>query len=79
MPAAYFTEMNRVWGVIDSKFNAEEIFGPRASRGILRLSARAAHHDLPYGMGLMAGLVACTNGASMSIFPGQRSPLMLAV
>ena len=79
MTAQFKAEMARAWAVVDQSYSASDVLGPTASQTVLRMATRAAHHDLPVGLSLMAGLVACTNGASIEIFPGSASPLALAV
>ena len=56
-----------------------EIFGPRAAKALLAMSAWAAHHELPIPLSMMAGCFACANGAMVGVFPGSLSPLMLCV
>ena len=72
-------DMRKAWAFVDEKYSSKDILGEKASQAILRLSARASHHEFPYGMGVMANLLACTNGAMTDAFPGSSSPLMLAV
>ena len=43
----------------------------------MTLAARAAHHEFPFGMGVMSQLMSCTNGAKTDIFPGGPNPLVL--
>ena len=75
----YRREMSKAWDFIERSYRSDEILGEKAARAILALSARASHHELPFGLSFMAGLIACTNGAHVEVFPGSRSPLMLAV
>ena len=75
----YRREMRRAWDVVDAKYSAEEILGSRASQAMLRFSTRASHHEFPFALSTLAGLVACTNGAKVSVFPGSSCPLMLCV
>ena len=71
--------MEAAWGILDEAYDIGDIFGPHAVGTLLPMAARAAHHDLPVALSLMAGLVACTNGAQVQVFPGSVSPLMLCV
>ena len=77
--AQYRREMRNAWDLIERSYRSDEILGERAARAILALSARASHHELPFGLSFMTGLIACSNGAHVQVFPGSRSPLMLAV
>lgn len=72
-------EMEASWDLVDRKYDAPEIFGEKAAAALCAMSARAAHHDLPLALSLMAGTVALANGATVSVFPGTCSPLMLCV
>ncbi|CAK0821553.1 unnamed protein product, partial [Prorocentrum cordatum] len=73
------TEMRASWAIVDGAFESAVILGPRAAHVLLRHSAGASHHEFPYALSVMAGLVACTNGAKVAVFPGPASPLMLSV
>eukprot|EP00974_Lingulodinium_polyedra_P070076 6781584-Lingulodinium_polyedra.AAC.1 len=75
----YGNEMRSAWDIVDNQFEPAVILGQRAAQVLLRHSTRAAHHEFPYAMSVMAGLVPCTNGAKVAVFPGRASPLMLAV
>ena len=72
-------DSQRAWGVVEKQHMAEEILGAKAAQTVLTLSARASHHELPFGLSLMSGLVACTGGACVEVFPGSVNPLMLSV
>ena len=72
-------EMEASWDLVHRKYDAPEIFGDRAAAASCAMSARAAHHDLPLALSLMAGTVALANGATVSVFPGTCSPLILCV
>ncbi|CAK0813141.1 unnamed protein product [Prorocentrum cordatum] len=75
----YRTEMRASWAIVDGAFESADIPGPRAAQVLLRHSTRASHHEFPCALSVMAGLVACTNGAKVAVFPGPASPLMLSV
>ncbi|CAK0811393.1 unnamed protein product [Prorocentrum cordatum] len=75
----YRTEMRASWAIVDGAFESAVILGPRAAQVLLRHSTRASHHEFPYALGVMAGLVARTNGAKVAVSPGPASPLMLSV
>ena len=75
----YRKEMRASWAIVDDQFESALILGSRAAQVLLRHSTRAAHHEFPYALSVMAGLVACTNGAKVAVFPGPASPLMLSV
>ena len=72
-------EMRAVWDIVDDGYNARVALGETASQAILTLAARASHHEFPFGMGVLAHLCACTNGALTNIFPGDPSPVVLPV
>ena len=72
-------EMEAAWDYVDANYQADEVWGDTGSQAILRLATRASHHDMPYAMSVLAGLVGCTNGASVCVFPGaDPSPVSIA-
>ena len=62
-------EMEASWDLVDRKNDAAEIFGDRVVAALCAMSARAAHHDPPLALSLMAGIVALANGATVSVQP----------
>ena len=72
-------EQRAVWTLVDESYNAEELLGEKAANAFRVLAARASHHEFPFTMGVLTRLVACTNGAKTDIFPGDPSPLALAI
>ena len=64
----YHREMEAAWDYVDANYRADEILGERGSQIVLRLATRASHHEMPYAMSVLAGLVGCTNGASIEVF-----------
>ena len=75
----YRAEMRKSWVFIEEHYISQDVLGPDASRIMLRLAAKASHHEFPYAMSVLGNLMACTNGATTEVFPGVNSPLMLAV
>ena len=75
----YRKEMQASWAIVDDQFESALILGSRAAQVLLRHSTRAAHHEFPYALSVMAGLVACTNGAKVAVFPSPAGPHMLSV
>ena len=76
-PTHQFREEMAIYDVVDDFYNSEEALGRTASQAMLCLSARASHHEFPYGMSILAHLCACTNGAVTQVFPGDPSPVSL--
>lgn len=75
----YHREMEAAWDYVDANYRADEILGERGSQIVLRLAARASHHEMPYAMSVLAGLVGCTNGASIEVFAcGDAAPVSIA-
>ena len=72
-------EMEASWDVVDRKYDVPEIFGDSAAAALCATSVLVAHHDLPLALSLMAGTVSLANGATVSVFPGTCSLLMLCV
>ncbi|CAK0792238.1 unnamed protein product [Prorocentrum cordatum] len=72
-------EMRAVWDIVDKEYDSRVALGQKASQAILTLATRSSHHEFPFGMGILARLCACTNGALTSIFPGDPSPVVLPV
>lgn len=70
-------EMEGAWTLVD-EYNAEEFLDDHGAQVILRLATRAPHHELPFAMSVLAGLVGCANGATLQVFPGTHvSPVSL--
>ena len=77
--AQFRHEMRKAWAFVDETYSSKDLLGDVASQAMLRLSARASHHEFPYSMGVIADLLSCTNGATTQAFPGPASPLMLPI
>eukprot|EP00973_Karenia_brevis_P023087 3179565-Karenia_brevis.AAC.1 len=65
--------------VVEDKYDSQTILGKKAAGIILKHSARASHHEFPYGMNILAQLLGGTNGAGTDVFPGAHSPLALPI
>ncbi|CAK0857312.1 unnamed protein product, partial [Prorocentrum cordatum] len=68
-----------IYDVVGEDYDSQEALGRKASQAILRLASRASRHEFPFGMGVLAQLCACTNGAFAAIFPGGPCPAALPV
>jgi hypothetical protein len=65
--------------IVQKEFDVHAAFGKTAGDMVQVFAVRASHHELPWGMQLMAGLFGMTNGATVSLFPGHDSPLAMVV
>lgn len=74
-PSAHIANLVASHEYVDKHFEVESIYGPKGASIVRRLAARAAHHPGPVGLALQVGLLAATNGASVSIWPGSVCPL----
>jgi hypothetical protein len=72
-------ELHACWDYIDTKYHGKDVLGEKLHRVILQHSARASHHEMPYGLSVLANLLGCTNGAQTEIFAGTLNPVVLGV
>ena len=79
-PSSGVQEMlQRAHELVQEGFDVRAAFGETAGDTVQVFAVRASHHELPWGMQLMAGLFGLTNGATVRLFPGHDSPLAMVV
>lgn len=70
-------EVQACWDHVDRKFDAARFFGDKGAEVIGKLSAQACAHEFPFAMCLATSLLGGCNGATVSAFAGQKTPLSL--
>ena len=78
-PEQFRAEQKAVYDFVHANYCSQSILGETAATVVLAHATRASHHEFPFGMGLLAILMAATNGTKTDIFPTDFIPLVLAI
>jgi hypothetical protein len=63
------------WSHVEEHWDGEAILRRRGAPFVKSHCVRSSCHELSVAMTLLSGMAPLTNGATISIFPGQHSPL----